>query len=53
MHRALDPGPTRGDWGEFSDLFVSPFAVLSQDGGVRCPRLPSSESRIVDPSLSC
>jgi hypothetical protein len=35
--RAPEPGPTRGDRGELSDLFVRPFAVLPQDGGVRCP----------------
>jgi hypothetical protein len=35
--RAPEPGPTRGDRGELSDLFVRPFAVLSQDGRVRCP----------------
>jgi hypothetical protein len=53
VRRAPEPRPTRGDRGELSDLFVRPFAVLSQDGGVRCPRLPSSGSRIADPSLSC
>jgi hypothetical protein len=51
--RALEPGPTRGDRGELSDFFVRPFAILPQDRGVRCPRLPSSGSRIADPSLSC
>jgi hypothetical protein len=53
VRRAPGPGPTRGYRGELSDLFVRPFTVLPQDGGVRCPRLPSSGSRIVDPSLSC
>jgi hypothetical protein len=53
VHQAPEPGPTRGDRGELSDLFVRPFAVLPRDGGVRCPRLPSSGSRIADPSLSC
>jgi hypothetical protein len=47
-----EPGPTRGDRGELSNSFVRPFVVLSQDGGVRCPRLPSSGSRIANPSLS-
>jgi hypothetical protein len=41
VRRAPEAGPTRGDRGELSDLFVRPFAVLPQDGGVRCPRLPS------------
>jgi hypothetical protein len=50
--RAPEPGPIRGDQGELSDLFVCPFAVLPQDGGVRCPRLPSKGSRIADSSLS-
>jgi hypothetical protein len=51
--RSPEPGPTRGDQGELSDLFARPFAVLPQDGGVRRPRLPSSGSRIADSSLSC
>jgi hypothetical protein len=33
VRRAPDPGPIRGDWGELSDLFVRPFAVLSQGRG--------------------
>jgi hypothetical protein len=53
MRRAPKPGPTRGDRGELSDLFVRPFAAPSHGGGVRCPRLPSSGLRIVDPTLSC
>jgi hypothetical protein len=53
VRRAPEPEPTRDDQGELSDLFVHPFAVLPPDGGVRCPRLPSSGSRISDPSLSC
>jgi hypothetical protein len=53
MRRAPELEPTRGDRGELSDLFLHPFAVLPQDKGVRCPRLPSSGSRIADPSLSC
>jgi hypothetical protein len=36
VHRAPEPGPTRGDPGELSDLFVCPFAVLPPDEGVRC-----------------
>jgi hypothetical protein len=51
VHRAPEPRPIRGDRGELSG-FCTPFAVLSQDEGVRCPRLPSSGSRIADPSLS-
>jgi hypothetical protein len=53
VYRAPEPGPTRGDRGELSVLSVRPFAALSQGGGVRCLRLPSIGSRIVDPSLSC
>jgi hypothetical protein len=53
VRRAPEPGPARGDRGELLDLFVRPFVVLPQVGGVRCPRLPSSGSRIADPSLSC
>jgi hypothetical protein len=53
MRRAPEPSPTRGDRGELSGLLVRPFTVLSQDGGVRCPRLPSSGLRIAGPSLSC
>jgi hypothetical protein len=53
VRRAPDLWPIRGDQGELSDLFIRPFAVLWQDGGVRCPRLPSSGLRITDPSLSC
>jgi hypothetical protein len=53
VRRAPEPWPVRGDRSELSDLFVRPFAVLPQDRGVRCPRLPSSGSRIADPSLSC
>jgi hypothetical protein len=53
MRRAPEPGPTRGDRDELSGLSVRPFAALSQGRGVRCPRLPSSGLRIVDPSLSC
>jgi hypothetical protein len=52
VRRAPEPGPVGGDRGELSDLFVRPFAVLPQDRGVRCPRLPSSGLRIADPSLS-
>jgi hypothetical protein len=37
VHRAPEPGPIRGDRGELSDLFVRPFTVLPQDGGVRRP----------------
>jgi hypothetical protein len=33
VRRAPEPGPTRGDWGKLSDLFVRPFAILSHDGG--------------------
>jgi hypothetical protein len=53
MRRAPEPRPARGDRGEISDFFVRPFAVLPQDRGVRCPRLPSSGLRIMDSSLSC
>jgi hypothetical protein len=53
VHRAPEPGPIRGDRGVLSDLFVSPFTVLPQHRGVRCPRLPSSGSRIADSLLSC
>jgi hypothetical protein len=53
VRRAPEPGPTQGDRGELSGLSVRPFATLSQGGGVRCPRLPLSGLRIVDPSLSC
>jgi hypothetical protein len=53
VRRALEPRPAQGDRGELSGLFMRPFAALSQGGRVRCPRLPSSGSRIMDPSLSC
>jgi hypothetical protein len=41
--QAPEPGPTRGNRGELSDLFVRPLATLPQVGGVRHPRLPSIE----------
>jgi hypothetical protein len=53
VRRAPEPGPIQGDRGELFDLFVRPFVVLPQDGGVRRPRLPSSGSRTMDSSLSC
>jgi hypothetical protein len=53
VRRAPKPRPTRGDQGELSDLSTCPFAAFSQGGRVGCPRLPSSGSRIMDPSLSC
>jgi hypothetical protein len=53
VRRAPEPGPIRGSWGELSDLFARPFAVLPRDRGVRRPRLPSSGPRIADSSLSC
>jgi hypothetical protein len=34
MRRDPEPGPTRGDRGELSDLFVRPFTTLSQGGGL-------------------
>jgi hypothetical protein len=37
MRQAPEPGPTRGDRGGLSNLFVRPFVVLPRDGGVRCP----------------
>jgi hypothetical protein len=52
LRRAPKFGPTRDDQGELSGLSVRPFAALSLSEGVRCPRLPSSGSRIMDPSLS-
>jgi hypothetical protein len=53
MRRAPEPGPTQGNWVEPLDLSVRPFAALPWGGGVRCPRLPSHGSRIMDPSSSC
>jgi hypothetical protein len=47
--RAPEPRSTRGDRGELSGLSVRPFAALPQGRGVRCPRLPSSGSRITIP----
>jgi hypothetical protein len=43
----------RGDRGVLFALFLRPFVVPSRDRGVRCPRLPSSGSRIMGFSLSC
>jgi hypothetical protein len=34
MRRDPEPGPTRGDRGELSGLFVRPFTTLSQGGGL-------------------
>jgi hypothetical protein len=53
VRRAPEPGPAQGDRGGLSGLFMRPLSALSQGRRVRCPRFPSSESRIVDPSLSC
>jgi hypothetical protein len=53
VRRAPEPGPTQGDRVEPLDLSLRPFAALPQGGGVRCPRLPSNGSRIMNPSSSC
>jgi hypothetical protein len=53
VRRAPDPGPSRGDRGVLSILFIRPFAVASRDRGVRHPQLPSSGSQIAGSSLSC
>jgi hypothetical protein len=53
VQRAPVLGPAPGDRGELFVLSVRPFAAPSQGGGVRCPRLPSNGSRIIDPPLSC
>jgi hypothetical protein len=50
---APEPRLVRGDRGGLSDLFVCPFGVPPRDGGVRCPQLPSSGSRIASSSSSC
>jgi hypothetical protein len=36
-----------------SVLFTRPFVISPRDGGVRCPQLPSSASRLAGSSLSC
>jgi hypothetical protein len=53
VRRAPEPGPSRGDRGVPSVLFIRPLAVPPWDKGVRHPQLPSSGSRIVGFSLSC
>jgi hypothetical protein len=53
VRRAPETGPIRGDRGVLSVLLIRPLVVLPRDRGVRCPRLPSSGSRIVGSSLSC
>jgi hypothetical protein len=53
VRRAPEPVPGRGDRRELSVLSTRPFVVPPRDRGVKCPRLPSSGSRIVDSSLSC
>jgi hypothetical protein len=53
VHRALEPGPVRGDRGELSVLFQTrprrPFAGRR----VRFPQPPSIGSQIADSSSSC
>jgi hypothetical protein len=53
VRRAPEPRPIQGDRDVLSILLICPLAVLPRDRGVRCPRLPSSGSRIVGSSLSC
>jgi hypothetical protein len=53
VRRAPEPGPIRGDRGVLSILLMRPLAILPRDRGLRCPRLPSSGSRIADSLLSC
>jgi hypothetical protein len=44
VREAPEPGPSQGDRGVLSVLFIRPLTVSPRDGGVRHPQLPSSGS---------